>query len=528
MFAKDYRYAAWNRLTCNWGTGIGAYLCSEGICVFCLSIVLVILGYFNLDIIYIEDNIIFTILCLELLIILLVGPLEVGLATVMLQLSRNGVSKTLRITEGFRKFGRNIGVVLLIGIYGTLWGFLFLFPLIIKRYSYAMTFFILADHPDISANDAITASRKMMDGRKWDLFCLECSFIGWGVLSLITGIAGLWASPYMVMARAQFYESIKENSKFAMEIIENAELKNKAKKEGSYYMPENRAHRRSLSVRYIFVVIAVLICITCINTLKQDMILVRSEMLEYEEGVSFADCLDGFRVVYEKAERSSITVEEYLKDAFSKKGTGEGWEALLPEDFAGIIEELGDEGKKVITVLALTIIFLLLMIVSVIVSAILAIRDLSGNRAGKLGIIYSGITFTGLALFCSKLAEILNEYAGGFLGFEVTTSITRPCIIGVILCVVYWICKYTKVHQMLQDLLRASLPSASQPVAFTSVENKAVNCSVTENENITTDYAHSYTENEVIEYLTKYKDLLDKGIITEEEYNAKKESLLKK
>ena len=70
----------------------------------------------------------------------------------------------------------------LTNLYVALWTLLLVIPGIVKSYSYAMTPFILSENPEMSANDAITASREMMDGHKWDLFCLYLSFIGWNLL----------------------------------------------------------------------------------------------------------------------------------------------------------------------------------------------------------------------------------------------------------------------------------------------------------------------------------------------------------
>ena len=50
------------------------------------------------------------------------------------------------------------------------------------QYSYAMTPYILAENPGMTATEAITESRRVMDGNKWRLFCLGFSFIGWGLL----------------------------------------------------------------------------------------------------------------------------------------------------------------------------------------------------------------------------------------------------------------------------------------------------------------------------------------------------------
>lgn len=93
--------------------------------------------------------------------------------------------KEARFSDLFSQFGRiGSGIImnLLVGIFTFLWSLLFIIPGIIKSYSYSMTPFILAEHPEISENEAITRSRHMMDGNKWRLFCLMFSFIGWELL----------------------------------------------------------------------------------------------------------------------------------------------------------------------------------------------------------------------------------------------------------------------------------------------------------------------------------------------------------
>lgn len=97
----------------------------------------------------------------------------------------------------------------LTGLYTFLWSLLFIIPGIIAVYKYAMAPFILAEHPEMKPSQAITASKQMMDGRKWELFCLELSFIGWCLLSVLTlGIGMLWVAPYMNVAVAVFYRDI--------------------------------------------------------------------------------------------------------------------------------------------------------------------------------------------------------------------------------------------------------------------------------------------------------------------------------
>ena len=95
------------------------------------------------------------------------------------------------------------------GLYIALWSLLLVIPGIVKTYSYAMTPYIMSEHPSLTANEAITESRRIMDGNKWRLFCLQFSFIGWALLCALTaGIGNLWLHPYQETAQASFYRQI--------------------------------------------------------------------------------------------------------------------------------------------------------------------------------------------------------------------------------------------------------------------------------------------------------------------------------
>ena len=94
-------------------------------------------------------------------------------------------------------------------VYILLWTLLFIIPGIIAGYSYAMTGYILSEHPELTAGEAISRSKDMMEGNRWRLFCLQWSFIGWDILCLFTlGIGNLWLSPYKQAATAAFYREI--------------------------------------------------------------------------------------------------------------------------------------------------------------------------------------------------------------------------------------------------------------------------------------------------------------------------------
>lgn len=90
-----------------------------------------------------------------------------------------------------------------------LWSLLFIIPGLVARYSYAMTGFILSEHPELTASEAIDRSKEMMYGNRFRLFCLEISFIGWDLLCILTlGIGHLWLDPYKHAATAAFYREV--------------------------------------------------------------------------------------------------------------------------------------------------------------------------------------------------------------------------------------------------------------------------------------------------------------------------------
>lgn len=75
-----------------------------------------------------------------------------------------------------------------------------------------MTYFIINDHPEYSMNQAITESRRMMDGHKIEYFLLCLSFIGWFLLSVITlGVGFLWLAPYFYTTKAEFYKDLSDD-----------------------------------------------------------------------------------------------------------------------------------------------------------------------------------------------------------------------------------------------------------------------------------------------------------------------------
>ena len=136
-----------------------------------------------------------------------------GVMACFLDIARKAHLSYKRLFTGFRSlkfFFKFVITEVLQFIFLICWYLLLIVPGIIKYYSYAMTEFILLDHPEYGPLQAITESKKMMYGHRMRLFILGLSFIGWFFLCIITlGIASLWVVPYYGTARAKFYIDLK-------------------------------------------------------------------------------------------------------------------------------------------------------------------------------------------------------------------------------------------------------------------------------------------------------------------------------
>lgn len=103
-------------------------------------------------------------------------------------------------------FGRALGLRLMTGILTGLWSLLFVIPGIVAAYRYALAPYLMAENPEMGVMEAISQSKALMNGNKWRLFCLQLSFIGWGLLSGLTlNIGNLWLAPYRNAAETAFY-----------------------------------------------------------------------------------------------------------------------------------------------------------------------------------------------------------------------------------------------------------------------------------------------------------------------------------
>ena len=194
--SSELRAQAWSALSGKWGMAVVATL-----------VYMVICGVISL-IPYVSS----------IAALLVSLPLAYGFTIMLLNVVRGSDVQLETMGEGFKDYGRILGTMLLSSVYQFLWMLLLIVPGIIKGYSYALTPYLLKDHPELKFNAAIEESMRLMSGNKMRLFLLDLSFISWFLLGLITfGIAFLWITPYWNTARAAFYEDLMSDLRNAGE-----------------------------------------------------------------------------------------------------------------------------------------------------------------------------------------------------------------------------------------------------------------------------------------------------------------------
>lgn len=148
--------------------------------------------------------------------ILLTGPLCIGLNFLWIGVfTGSNVDAGAPFSKAFEDFGRKLGGYWWMILHLFLWCLIpiaGIFIAIVKSFAYGQTLYLLADCPNVPAQDALSLSRRMMKGHKWQLFVFDLSFIGWWLLAVITcGLVGVfYLAPFQSTARAGWYLELRE------------------------------------------------------------------------------------------------------------------------------------------------------------------------------------------------------------------------------------------------------------------------------------------------------------------------------
>lgn len=216
MTYSDIRRVARENLSGNWGLSIGACLLAAimgGMLIGSSFLPQLNIHMENQDIESWEQffrvtlgSTTLSVNTINLVHFILGGVIQLGYTQFLLKQYNRANFEVKDLFSQFERFGQAFFQRFLRILYTSLWSLLFIIPGIVKSYAYAMTPFIMAKNPEMTASEAITASKEMMDGHKGELFTLDLTFIGWDLLCLLTlNIGHLWLNPYKNAAYAVFY-----------------------------------------------------------------------------------------------------------------------------------------------------------------------------------------------------------------------------------------------------------------------------------------------------------------------------------
>jgi uncharacterized membrane protein len=154
------------------------------------------------------------------------GAVGIGYSNFNLDIIDGREARIGTLFDSFDQWKTGFVARLLSSLYVTFWSMLFLIPGVIASYSYSMMHFVMAENPDMSANEAIRESKRLMKGNKWRFFCLQLSFIGWELLAifLTAGIGLLWVVPYQQAAYAAFYRDICPKQQIDTDFVDKSEF----------------------------------------------------------------------------------------------------------------------------------------------------------------------------------------------------------------------------------------------------------------------------------------------------------------
>ena len=143
----------------------------------------------------------------------LLAPIELGKNWVFLQVAKDEKPSFGLLLEGFgslREYARAVTYYAIFYLGLNLLMLLLIVPGVWFYLTYRIVPFIMRDHPELSALQAMRESRRMMKGNKRTMLKFFASFIGWYALVLLTGgLAYIFVTPYLQTALSGLYLEIK-------------------------------------------------------------------------------------------------------------------------------------------------------------------------------------------------------------------------------------------------------------------------------------------------------------------------------
>ena len=118
-------------------------------------------------------------------IFFIINHLVIGHSWMHLDIFDGIKGKVATIFTPFKQYLKVFGVAFLVYLFTILWTLLFIVPGIVKSIAYSQALFLIREYPNMGVLEAITESRKIMNGHKGRYFLLSLSFIGWVIVPIV-------------------------------------------------------------------------------------------------------------------------------------------------------------------------------------------------------------------------------------------------------------------------------------------------------------------------------------------------------
>ena len=141
------------------------------------------------------------------------GPIAVGKNRYYME-NREVTASFGQLFYGFtHHYLNNAAAMFTTQLFVGLWTLLFIIPGVIKQLAWSQVPYILAENPGMTGKRAREISERMTDGKKWEIFVLELSFIGWILLgALACGVGTFFVMPYVDATYAELYAKLRQNA----------------------------------------------------------------------------------------------------------------------------------------------------------------------------------------------------------------------------------------------------------------------------------------------------------------------------
>lgn len=154
-------------------------------------------------------------------------------------------------SSGWRGFGKNLACIIIMtiilqfttiigeilpifieentaGIISAIIAFFYFIPMIYLMLTFSQVYIIRADNAEFNVAHTFRRSKQLIHGHRGELFILNLSFFGWGLLSIIMPLVLIYFLPYIKAANTLFYLELKRTEELKADIfsLHTTEVKN--------------------------------------------------------------------------------------------------------------------------------------------------------------------------------------------------------------------------------------------------------------------------------------------------------------